>query len=403
MIEYMDSDKIHATAYLQRIVSPLMDWFSKKRRKLPWREKPLPYYVWVSEIMLQQTRVEAVKPYFSRFLEALPDVKALADCPEEKLVKLWEGLGYYSRVRNLQKAARIIVDQYGGVIPESAGQLVTLPGIGSYTAAAVSSIAYGKCEAAVDGNVLRVVSRILADASCIDEVKVRKEHEKNLKQVIALSMKETGDGSGDGSFNFPGTFNQAMMELGALVCLPSGEPDCGNCPLSSLCMAHREGKETCFPVRKAKKARRVEDRTVLVIVDGEYTVLHKRPASGLLAGLWELPAYEGKRSAKEAAGLVRNMGLAPVRIVRLEDAKHIFSHVEWHMSGYLILVEMEEHGDMTLHTEEGTEYLLIRAGEAGRKYAIPAAYSSYMKYLGLKPRAELLKERKDPADPSAEY
>lgn len=376
---FMDSDRINRTAYLQRIVPSLTDWFLGNARDLPWRKDPLPYYVWVSEIMLQQTRVETVKPYFRRFIETLPDIEALSRCPEDRLMKLWEGLGYYSRVRNMQKAAKLVMEKYGGRLPEEAPELANLPGIGSYTAAAVSSIAFGRPYAAVDGNVLRVVSRICADDSCIDETKVKKMWEQVLTEV--LRAQDTGRG------NFPGLFNQALMELGALICLPNGEPDCTHCPEAHICRAHLSGSEIHFPVRKAKKARKIEERTVLVIRNGEDTLIRKREKKGLLAGLWELPNFDGKLSRTEAVREAEAIGLSPVRVARLPDAKYVFSHIEWHMTGYLIFAAdfyREKGSDVVLTAKDGRRYLLTGPDKAGREYAIPSAFSAYMKYLSEK-------------------
>ena len=389
----MDSDKINETAYLRRIIPCLLDWYEENKRKLPWRDNPLPYYVWISEIMLQQTRVEAVKPYFQRFLEALPTVKDLADCPEDRLMKLWQGLGYYSRVRNMQRAARLMVDMYGGRVPEQAKELQSLPGIGSYTAAAIASIAYGRCEAAVDGNVLRVVSRICDDRACVDEPKVKKHWELTLKQVMEKAGSAHGQASGPEVFSrfwSPGNFNQAMMEIGALICLPNGEPLCDRCPLGGLCLAHREGCETALPVRRTKKNRRLEERTVLVVTENSRTVLHRRDKSGLLAGLWEPPNFEGRLEEETALEKVREMGLVPAAIRELPAAKHIFSHIEWHMTGFLVTENSREkpqegdRGDFILKTEDGKEYLLTETDTAREKYAVPSAFAPYMKYLGMK-------------------
>ncbi len=380
----MDSDKINKAAYLQRIVPPLMDWFSVHKRSLPWREDPLPYYVWVSEIMLQQTRVEAVKSYFLRFTKALPDVKALASCPEDKLMKRWEGLGYYNRARNLQRAARIMVDEYGGDVPGSRPELMKLPGIGSYTAGAVSSIAYGGLYPAVDGNALRLLSRILKDGGCIDDPKVKRLWEDVLMDVLKASLGEgVRSGRISSDFNFPGTFNQAMMDLGATVCLPGGEPRCEKCPLNGLCLAHLAGCETDFPVRRKKSGRRVETRTVLVIRGTDSVVIRKREEKGLLAGLWELPNTEGILSSEQAAAMTGQMGLEPLRVMPLPGARHVFSHVEWHMSAFLVLIAdpAAEDGDMVLKSQDGKEYLLTRCESMKKEKAVPAAFSAYKRYL----------------------
>jgi len=344
---------------LQKLVSPLLDWFYVHARGLPWRENPTPYRVWVSEIMLQQTRVEAVKPYFNRFILALPDVKSLADCPEDKLLKLWEGLGYYNRVRNMQAAAKQIMEDYNGKLPEDFEELLKLKGIGRYTAGAVSSIACGKLAAAVDGNVLRVISRAAADDRDIMKQSVRSNMERELLKVMPEGK------SGD--------FNQALMELGATVCLPGGKPECLKCPWEGLCLAKRENKVSCLPVKSKAKERRREERTVLVILDGDKIVLNKRPAKGLLAGMYEFPNLEGYLQEQEALEYVKNMELTPLRIEALEPALHIFSHVEWHMKGYLIRVAQTG--------EEEKGFLLAKVKDFKENYALPSAFAAYAKYL----------------------
>jgi A/G-specific adenine glycosylase len=274
--------------------------------------------------MLQQTRVEAVKPYFDRFLKELPDNRALASCPDDRLMKLWEGLGYYNRARNLKKAALQIEDAYGGIMPADYEELLTLPGIGHYTAGAVSSIAYGRRVPAVDGNVLRVVTRLSADDTDIMK--------QNFRSSVEVALRDAMPGEACGAYN------QALMELGACVCVPNGAPKCGDCPLSELCLAHAAGSEEAYPVKKKAPKRRIEEKTVLLIQDGDRVLLQKRPESGLLAGLYEFPALPGHLSEKEALSAAESMGFAPLLVEKLPESKHIFSHVEWHMTGYLIRV-----------------------------------------------------------------
>lgn len=270
---------------LKKIAVPLLEWYQKNKRTLPWRDKNNAYYTWVSEIMLQQTRVEAVKPYFERFIKELPNPEALAKCPEKKLMKLWEGLGYYNRVRNMQKAAAEIVEKYGGQLPADYKELLSLPGIGSYTAGAIASIAYQIPVSAVDGNVLRVVSRITLNEEDIMKQSVRKKIEEQLNEIIPES--EAGD------------FNQALMELGAVVCIPNDVAKCEECPLRRMCGAYSLGKVMELPVKAKKKERRIEERTVIVIQDGEKVAIRKREAKGLLAGLYELPNIKGHLKAEE--------------------------------------------------------------------------------------------------------
>ena len=262
----------------ENIAQLLLEWYDKNKRTLPWRDKNNAYYTWVSEIMLQQTRVEAVKPYFRRFIQELPDVASLAAAPEERIVKLWEGLGYYSRVRNMQKAAIQVMEEYNGKIPEDFETLLSLKGIGRYTAGAISSIAYGHKVPAVDGNVLRVYSRLTESREDIMKQSVRKSVENQLKEIMPEDR--------------PGDFNQAMMEIGAVVCVPNGKAKCGECPLGSFCLARKHGTVEELPVKAPKKARKIENRTVLVIQDGAATAIRRRPPEGLLAGLYEIPNVE---------------------------------------------------------------------------------------------------------------
>ncbi len=347
---------------LNQIVEPLLAWFENNARTLPWRSVATPYRVWVSEIMLQQTRVEAVKPYFARFMEALPEIKDLAECKEEKLLKLWEGLGYYNRVRNMQIAAQTVMEEYGGQLPANYEQLLSLKGIGSYTAGAIASIAYGIPVPAVDGNVLRILMRVSADDSDIMKQSVKTKVEKALLTVIPKGRA--------------GVFNQALMELGAIVCVPNGEPLCEKCPWYDFCETRKRGLWQELPVKKKAKARKIEDRTVLVIRDGERVVLKKRPKKGLLAGLYEFPNELGNLSEDEALHVVQEMHLHPMRIQKLENAKHIFSHVEWHMQGYMVEVDSL--------TREEAGLLFVEAAHSEEAYPIPAAFSAYTKYMNIR-------------------
>jgi len=341
-----------------KTVDFFLDWYELNARILPWRSNPKPYYVWVSEIMLQQTRVEAVKGYFERFIEVLPDVQALAEAEDEVILKLWEGLGYYSRVRNMKKAAIRIMEEYGGVIPADYEALRDLPGIGAYTAGAIASIAYGLPEPAVDGNVLRVMKRIAGSFDDISREGVKKELRDDLKTVMPIGRC--------------GEFTQSIMELGALVCIPNGKPLCEQCPVMHLCRAFREDTIDRIPVKPASKQRRIEERTVYVMeCDGKFA-LHKREDKGLLAGLWELPNTEGKQSMKEAVA-----AMPVLAIEELGKAKHIFSHVEWHMTGYYLKL-----------SELLGEYEWKSAEEIEREFAIPTAFSAYTKEIVSKGVAE---------------
>ena len=367
------------TMELKELMPPLLEWFTAHARVLPWRELPTPYRVWVSEIMLQQTRVEAVKPYFERFTSALPDVFALAVCPEDELLKLWEGLGYYNRVRNLQKAAVQVVEEYGGVIPSEYEELLKLKGIGHYTAGAVASIAYGRYVPAVDGNVLRILTRVTADDTDI----MKQSFRTVVERALLAMMQELKIPDGlkrrlrDG--NIPGALNQALMELGATVCVPNGAPFCGECPWENFCLAKKEGRIGELPVKSKAKARKIEARTVLILRDGDKVAIRKRPDRGLLAGLYELPNVEGKLSQEEVLGLVKEMGLEPVRIQRLSSAKHIFSHIEWHMDGYAVLLE----GGLPQKGEHQQPFIFVEAEDAKERYAIPSAFAAYAGYMNI--------------------
>lgn len=342
---------------LKESVEPVVAWYRKHRRDLPWREHPDAYRVWVSEIMLQQTRVEAVKPYYERFLEAFPDVAALAEAEEDKLLKMWEGLGYYNRVRNMQKAAQQVMTEHNGHFPQSYDEILKLSGIGHYTAGAISSFAYGIAKPAVDGNVLRVVSRLLASDADIMKASTRAQMERLIEEVIPI------DAAAD--------FNQGLIEIGAIVCVPNGEPKCEICPVAHLCKAKAQNIQMELPVKTKAKARRIEKRTVLIFRDNETVAIRKRPVKGLLAGLYELPNVEGHLTRKEVIEYGKEIGLTPIRVKKLASAKHIFSHVEWHMIGYEVLVD---------ELEKNCSEKMIFAGreEIDRKYSIPSAFEAYI-------------------------
>ena len=344
---------------LKEIAAPLLEWYDGNARVLPWREEPTPYRVWVSEIMLQQTRVEAVKPYFERFLRELPTIQALAECEEDRLLKLWEGLGYYNRVRNMQKAAQQIMADHGGEMPADFEQILALPGIGSYTAGAISSFAFGIAKPAVDGNVLRVLSRVQESYEDIMKQSVRKRMEEQVEAVIP--PERAGD------------FNQALIEIGAIVCVPNGAPKCEECPLQHLCKAHAKGVEQELPKKTPPKGRRIENRTVLVLLSDNQAALRKRPKKGLLAGLYELPNLEGHLSQEAVLEYVKGLSLSPIRIQDLPEAKHIFSHIEWHMAGYAVKIEEPEE------SPEGIFF--VEKEEMETRYSIPAAFGAYTEYF----------------------
>lgn len=311
---------------LEGIVEPLLNWYQEHARVLPWRRNRNPYHVWVSEIMLQQTRVEAVIPYYERFLEAFPTVRDLAECDDEKLMKLWEGLGYYSRARNLKKAAQIICEDYQGRFPTDFDAVVKLPGIGTYTAGAVCSIAFEMPAAAVDGNVLRVITRLTADSGDITDMKFREKIKKKLEAVYPAG--KCGD------------FTQSLMELGATVCVPNKAPGCGDCPLNGFCAAYRENSQMQYPVKKKKAERKIQEKTVFILRYGQETAFCRRGDEGILKGMWELPNEDGYLTGEAVLAWLERHGLksesAPEK---LAGKKHIFTHIEWHMDTYFIRCE----------------------------------------------------------------
>ena len=342
---------------LRSVKGPLLNWYDGNRRILPWREEPEAYRVWISEIMLQQTRVEAVKPYFARFINALPDIGSLAVADEQTLLKLWEGLGYYNRARNLQKAARIIMEEHGGAMPASYEKLLKLPGIGSYTAGAIASIAFGIPEPAVDGNVLRVIARLLGDREDITKAGTKKRYEA----LIRDNMDK--DRAGD--------YNQALIELGAIVCIPAGKPLCEECPFNSLCLAHKGELTDVIPVKAPKKPRRIEEKTVFLLEWEDKAAIRKRSSKGLLASLYEfpnIPGHAGEDALAEALGLPEEEILM---VERLPDSVHIFSHVEWHMTGYRVKMA-KEHPEL---------YEMVKKEEIFSKYPLPNAFGVYTKAL----------------------
>lgn len=334
-------------------IQNLLTWYDQYKRDLPWRQDQEFYHVWLSEIMLQQTRVEAVKEYYTRFLKELPTIDALANVDDEKLMKLWEGLGYYSRARNLKKCAKQI--QELGKIPNSYVELLKLAGIGPYTAAAIASICYQEKVPAIDGNVFRVMMRFLGSDLDITLPKTR----QYLWQELLKSMPDQA-----------GNFNQSLMELGATVCVPNGKPLCESCPLSQSCIAKKENRISELPRKAAKKERRIEKHTILLIVDYNEVALIKRPKKGLLASLYGFPSISGHVSKKEVLSFIEAHDLEALRILELPSKKHIFTHIEWHMIGYLIFVPNKSSAYIW------TDYHHLKA-----EYALPTAYLNYEKEL----------------------
>ena len=339
----------------EKLPELLIPWFDADHRQLPWRQDAQPYHIWLSEIMLQQTRVEAVRSYYIRFLRQLPTVQALAACDDELLHKLWEGLGYYSRVRNLKKAAIEIMEKYGGEFPRSYEQVLALPGIGEYTAGAICSIAFALPTPAVDGNVLRVLARMEADEEPVD----LPAHKAGVRQKLARIYPT----------NRPGDFTQSLMELGATICLPNGQPKCSQCPCAQIC----RGKENWqrYPQKLPKRQRRQENRTVFILRCGDALAIEKRPEQGLLAGLWQFPNTEGFLEPEQAVAWLEERGLQPLELERMVERNHIFTHIRWDMRGYYIKVARMTGG-----------YTWLEAQRLDREAALPTAFRQFREEMG---------------------
>ena len=333
---------------LSRLPQAVLGWYEKNKRILPWRQTRDPYKIWVSEIMLQQTRVEAVKGYYSRFLEALPTVQALAACDDDALHKLWEGLGYYSRVRNMKKCAQVVCARYGGQFPRDREAILDLPGIGPYTAGAVCSIAFDLPTPAVDGNVLRLVSRFRDDNRPIDTPKVKEEVTEDLAKIYP---KEAG------------AFTQALMELGATLCGPNREPQCEMCPCKDFCLGYARGTAKNLPVKSPKRPKRTEEKTVYILRCGDRYALRKRENKGLLAGLWEFPNIPGHFLPEEALRELETRNIQPRQLEKILSRRHIFTHIIWDMQGVYAEVQ-----------EEAPAFVWMTAEEIEASAALPTAF-----------------------------
>ncbi len=332
----------------------LIEWYRENKRDLPWRNTIDPYAIWVSEIMLQQTRVEAVKPYYKRFMSELPNIESLARADEELLYKLWQGLGYYSRVRNMQKAAQTCVLAYGGQLPESYDELKKLCGIGAYTAGAIASFAYGLPVPAVDGNVLRVLSRYLGIEKPINTPAVLNEICEFIKNTIPKEQA--------------GEFNQGLIELGATLCGPDKAPRCGGCPLVHSCVAFRDRKTDILPVRPPKKEKRKEKYTLLILKLGDTVALEKRPPKGLLGGLWQPPTLKGTIDLEGVREYLQEQSAEIAEIRALPSSEHIFTHIVWEMQAYEI--SLRTPGNFTFYGKEERDQL-----------ALPSAFKAYKNLL----------------------
>lgn len=335
------------------IKEPLLEWYRQYHRDLPWRQNKNPYYVWISEIMLQQTRVEAVKDYYNRFILECPDVFSLSELSDERLMKLWEGLGYYNRARNLKKTADIVVKQYSGVFPKDYDKVLALPGIGEYTAGAICSICYDDETPAVDGNVLRVMTRLSNWYAVIDEQKTKQQ----AKELLS-GLYSKGD---------CGLLTQSLMELGATVCVPNGLPKCASCPLQSKCKALELGTYGELPCRKEKKNRKEVDMTVFILHDGDWYGIKKRPDKGLLANMWEFLNVERKMSTKQALKYISDLGYEPVEVEKMISYNHIFTHVKWNMEAYYIRCNNQKEDLEWIHRSDFED-----------TYALPTAFRVFV-------------------------
>lgn len=340
---------------LEVMIEPILKWYQANRRELPWRIGKNPYYIWLSEIMLQQTRIEAVKSYYARFTKELPTIQDLADVDEQKLLKLWEGLGYYNRARNLKKAAQVIETEYKGQMPKTYEELLKLPGIGEYTAGAIASIAYGEKVPAVDGNVLRVISRILGSKKDILLPATKKEITEKIREIMP---KQAGE------------FNEALMELGETICIPNGEPYCDKCPLQDKCIAWKNGLVGQIPVREKRVNRKKEQKTVLVLEHGNKIAVVKRKEKGLLAGMYEFPNSDKHLTIEEIDSLLKQWNLKIQEIRKIGEHKHIFSHVEWDMIGYAVKVD-----------KKNKRFIWVTQKQLEKEYPIPTAFDFFKKKI----------------------
>lgn len=342
----------------------LIEWYRQNKRSLPWRDTGNAYDVWLSEIMLQQTRIEAVKPKFYLFKETFPTIEDLSKADDDLLLRVWEGLGYYSRARNLKKCAQILVEQYNGKLPEEYDQLIKLPGIGPYTAGAITSIAYHKPHSAVDGNVLRIFARLFEITDDIRDTKTK----DNIQNIIDSYLKNHPEQTSD--------FNQGCMELGEVICVPNGNPKCDICPIHEFCLASIHHKTETIPYRSPLNKRKIINRTLLIIRDGNHFLVHKREKNGLLAGMYEFIGVDSFLTKNEIITTLEKQNIHPLKIKKLPDAKHIFTHLEWHMHAYEITVEQIE-------SIEKENYMLFDRTDLSSK-AIPSAFKKYKDYYALR-------------------
>lgn len=347
---------------MHRLQQQLICWFEENHRKMPWRETKNPYYIWISEVMLQQTRVDTVIPYFLRFIDAFPQIENLAAAGEEEVLRLWAGLGYYSRARNIHRGAKLICEVYNGKIPEVRKELLKVPGIGPYTAGAILSIAYGKTAAAVDGNVMRVFSRLFLIHEDISEASTKKEMEWIGEKVVSLEN--------------PSAFNQGLMELGAVICTPTS-PKCSLCPLMLICKARKKGMQECLPVKKKKEPVKTVNMELALLQKEDKILLVKRPTDGLLANLWALPSTEALAGNVPGKSIVmelqENYGIETTQPQAIVQKNHIFTHMKWNMQ----LFRMEIISMAPIDYPE-TQWTSLKEID---KHAIPTAFLKIIKAI----------------------
>lgn len=348
---------------MKEIINPLLYWYQKNKRELPWRRDKDPYHVWISEIMLQQTRIEAVISYYQRFMKEIPTISDLASIHEDRLLKLWEGLGYYTRAKNLKKTAMIIQEQYQGEFPNTFKEILSLPGIGEYTASAIGSISFSLKEATVDGNVLRVYMRIHNSYENVDDVKVRKRVRENLQTILPHN-------SGD--------FNQAMMELGEVICLPNGMPKCEMCPLSKYCKSYHEKTYMKIPVKNKKKKKKLEHYTILLLTYQNQIAIEKRKNKSLLSGLYQFPNIEGHYNISHIKQYLEEHKIKYKNVQKKVKYTHIFTHKKWDMNSYQIEV---------ISKYNLNHYKWVTLEELDRFYSLPTAFQPFRKVLGKKEKS----------------
>lgn len=355
MIARVREQRRRQAACMEKIASPLISWFPGAARAFPWRGIMEPYKVWISEIMLQQTRTEAVKAYYTRFLDRFPDISSLAAASQDEVNKYWEGLGYYSRAKNIRGAAQKIVADFGGAFPQSIEDIRALPGVGSYTAGAIASICFGLPSPAVDGNVLRVAARVTNCFCEIDRPAMKTTVTKNLEETYLQNL------------NSCNILTQALMELGATVCVPNGVPLCESCPLRAICLSKKAGTSDALPKRLPKKRRRREKYTVFLLHCGGTYALHKRADTGLLAGLWEWPNVAGICTLEQALEQASAWECHPLDLERTMPKKHIFTHIEWEMLG--VEIACQEKSDV---------FVWVTLEEIRRRFSLPTAFRQFL-------------------------